>query len=155
VVTGEMPVDPIRQPRAYVERILRNAMRSDEAYETLSILRRARSEAKRLNYQDRVRFLEQLRAQAELRAGYFVPALIEQAQLAAAENDKAGVEKVIAAAFEFVDYAPGWKKRVQQAAKTAHDTMDLLDEFGPIDEETGLPIQEESADLPDETAPGK
>lgn len=147
IVSGEMPLDPQRQPKEYVGRILRDAMRSDDPYETLEILQRARKEAKqRLNYQDRARFLGQLRGQAELRAGHFLPGLLESAQLAAADNDKDSVRTILDAAFEFTEYAPGWKERVQQAARTAHDTMDLLDRFGPIDEETGLPVQEEDAD---------
>lgn len=141
---GEMPIDPLRQPMEYVTRMLRDAMRSEDPYETLAILRRTRKEARsRLDYQRASKFLESLRSQAELRAHDFVPGLLTDAQRSAGDNDREAVDRIFDAALEFVEYAPGWKKRVNEARKRAYSTLDLLEEFGLVDPETGLPVKSE------------
>ncbi|MBI5211045.1 MAG: hypothetical protein HY927_13830 [Elusimicrobia bacterium] len=140
----DIPLDPVRQPQPYLERMLRDAMRSDTPDAALAILRQARDEAKRLlNYQDRSRFLARLRSHGELLAGQYLPGILDDMQLAAADNDKRGVESLLASALEFVVYAPGWEKRVLRARETAVNTMAVLDRFGPIDEKTGLPVPKE------------
>ncbi|MFA5138679.1 MAG: hypothetical protein WC728_05540 [Elusimicrobiota bacterium] len=142
IETGEMPLDPLRQPWEYLSRMLRDAMRSTDPYEVLDKLREIKSEIRRvLNAQDGGKFYERLRSQAELQARVFVPALLEAAQKAAGDNDKDTVEKTLKAAFEFAQYAPTWRKRVEAAHTRAHDTLKLIELYGPIDPETGLPVK--------------
>jgi len=152
--TGEMPLDPVRRPREYLDRLLRDAMRAEDPFEALELLDKARSEARqRLNYQDGSRFLERLHAQGGLLVPVFVPGLLENMQLAAAEADRTKVERNLDAAFKFVEYGPKWKDRVNAAARRAYDTMDLLETYGPVDEETGLPAQPSSSrEVPGEPA---
>jgi len=136
----DVPLDPVREPKAYLVRMLRDAMRAADPFETLAILRKARTEARlRLNYQDGSRFLEGLRSQAELRAAEFLPGMLASAQEAAGKNDKASVDKLLDAALEFCEYAPGWKNKVVAAHNQAHDTLALIAKYGLPDEKTGRP----------------
>ncbi|MEK7745227.1 MAG: hypothetical protein AAB576_01010, partial [Elusimicrobiota bacterium] len=137
---SEIPVDPVRRPKEYLARKLRDAMRSADPREALDILRETRAEARRrLNYQEGSRFLEQLRSQAELLARQFVPGLLEEAQGAAGEGKKALMKARLDAALEFVEYAPGWKEKVFEAYRRAQDTLNLIARYGLPDEKTGLP----------------
>ncbi|MEK9145310.1 MAG: M3 family metallopeptidase, partial [Elusimicrobiota bacterium] len=137
---SEIPVDPVSQPKEYLARKLRDAMRAADPRQALDILRETRAEArKRLNYQEGSRFLETLRSQAELLAKQFIPGLLEQAQGAAAEGKEALMKARLDAALEFVEYAPGWKEKVFEAYRRAQDTLDLIARYGLPDEKTGLP----------------
>lgn len=138
--SSEPRPDPVRQPRAYMDRLLRDAMREEDPFLALKRIAQARQEArKRLNYQDGSRYLEQLLGAAQLLARQFIPGLLEQAALAAGDHDRARVDKLLDAALEFSGYAPTWKDKVVKAYEAAHNTLEILDRYGPIDEKTGLP----------------
>ncbi|MBI5624434.1 MAG: hypothetical protein HY924_11705 [Elusimicrobia bacterium] len=142
----DIPLDPLRQPQEYLGRMLRDAARAETPEETLAILKNARSQSKSLlNSTERFRFLEALRSLGELLAGQHLPGLLERVQLKAGDHDRAGVESVLETAMAFVEYAPGWKARVFQAAQAAMNTLAVLDQFGPIDPATGLPFPKEEA----------
>ena len=143
--------DPVRQPRAYMDRLMRDAMREEDPFLALKRIEQARQEArKRLNYQDGSRFLEQLLGGAQLLARQFIPGLLEQAQKAAGGHDRAQADKLLNAALEFSGYAPAWKDKVVKAYEAAHSTLEILDRYGPIDEKTGLPVP--PAEVPAEPA---
>jgi hypothetical protein len=142
----DIPLDPVRQPREYLGRMLRDAARAETPEETLSILKDAREQSKKLlNSTERYKFLGQLRSHGELLAGQHLPGLLERMQASAGDHDRAAVEAVLATAMEFVEYAPGWKARVFKAAEAAMNTLAVLDQFGPIDPSTGLPFPKEEA----------
>jgi hypothetical protein len=133
--------DPVRQPRAYMDRLLRDAARETDPFQTLQRLAFARTEArKRLNYQDGSRYLEGLLGTGGILAQQFIPGLLEQAQQAAGDHDRALADKLLKAALDFCEYAPAWKDRTVKAYEQAHNTLDVLDRYGPVDEATGLPL---------------
>jgi hypothetical protein len=133
--------EPVRQPRAYMERLLRDAARETDPFQTLERLAFARTEArKRLNYQDGSRYLEGLLGTGGILAGQFIPGLLEQAQQAAGDHDRALADKLLKAALDFCEYAPAWKGRTVKAYEQAHNTLDVLDRYGPVDKATGLPL---------------
>ncbi len=147
--------DPLRQPRAYMERLLRDAMRESDPLEALKMLSHARQEARRhLNYQEASRFLERLLGGAQLVARQFIPGLLEQAQNAAGDHDRTKADKLLNAALEFCEYSPGSKAAVVAAYQQAHNTLEILDHYGMIDEKTGLPLPapEAPAQAPDQSA---
>ncbi|MBI5239056.1 MAG: hypothetical protein HY926_01150 [Elusimicrobia bacterium] len=133
--------DPVRQPRAYMDRLLRDAARETDPFQTLKRLAFARAEARRrLNYQDGSRYLEQLLGAGHILARQFIPGLLEQAQRAAGGHDRALTDKLLKAALDFCEYAPGWKEKVLKAHEQARNTLEVLDRYGPVDEATGLPV---------------
>lgn len=139
--------DPVRQPRAYMDRLLRDAARETDPFQTLQRLAFARTEArKRLNYQDGSRYLEGLLGTGGILARQFIPGLLEQAQQAAGDHDRALTDKLLKAALDFCEYAPTWKGRTIKAHEQAHNTLDVLDRYGPVDEATGLPLPPPAAE---------
>lgn len=141
---AEMPVDPVRQPAEFVGRILRDAGRSSDPYEVLSLLKKAKAEAMaRMNYQDASKLVAQSYRQGEFQARQLIPGLLEEAQLAASRNDAAGVDKALDAALAFCEYAPKMKDRVAAAYEQAHTTLEVLKRYGPMDEATGKPVVKE------------
>ncbi|MBI4676895.1 MAG: hypothetical protein HY748_04870 [Elusimicrobia bacterium] len=137
----DIPLDPLRQPREYLERMLRDAVRAEDPDSALAILADARKQARRLlNSLDRSRFLERLRSHGELLARRFVPGILERMRLSAAGHDKAAVVRLVDTAMAFVEYAPNWRPRVLKARETAVNTLAVLEQFGPMDEKTGLPV---------------
>lgn len=142
---AEMPIDPVRQPAEFVTRILRDAGRSGDPYEALALLKKAKSEAMaRMNYQDASKLVEQAYRQGEFQARQFIPALLAEAQNAAADNDKAGVDKALDAALAFCEYAPKMKEKVAAAYYQAQNTLELLKRYGPMDEATGKPVERQA-----------
>ena len=130
-----------REPRAYLDRLLRDAMRSGDPFETLALLITARQEARALlPFQEASRFLERLRGGAELLAGGAIPRLLKEARYAAGSNDAARTDRLLCAALEFCEYAPAWKPRVGAAGRDAAATLELLKRSGPLDEQTGQPV---------------
>jgi hypothetical protein len=137
---AQLPIDPVRRPREHLERIVRDAMRSEDPYAALDLFRKARREAReRLNYGDAAAFSEDLFRRAEFKARQIVPELLLAAQRAAGDCDRAGLDHALAAAYEYVEYAPGLKARVQEAHKKAAGTLDILERYGAPDRDTGLP----------------
>jgi hypothetical protein len=133
--------DAVRQPRAYMERLMRDAMRQEDPFAALKMLAHARQEAhRRLNYQDASRFLESLLGGGQLLARQFIPGLLEQAQQAAGGHDRAKADRLLEAALDFCEYGPSWKQKVVKAYEEAQNTLEVLDRYGPIDESTGLPV---------------
>ncbi|MBI3298901.1 MAG: hypothetical protein HYZ75_12095 [Elusimicrobia bacterium] len=130
---AELPIDPARQPAEHVGRILRAAARSGDPYETLALLKTAKAEARaRMNYQDASILVEQAFRQGELQAREFVPMLLAEARKAAADDDKAGVDKALDAARAFTEYNPRLTQSVGKAYYQAHDTLRLIELLGPL-----------------------
>jgi hypothetical protein len=137
----DIPFDPVRQPRAYLERMLRDAMRSTDPLDVLSRLSQTTDKAtKLLRPQERYAFLGQLRSQAGILASQFLPGLLENVQEAASKNDKKQVKKWVDTALEFCEYAPRLKPLVAKAHEKANTTLSLFSLFGQVDEKTGQPL---------------
>ncbi|MFA6028660.1 MAG: M3 family metallopeptidase [Elusimicrobiota bacterium] len=143
----DLPLDPARQPQEYLARKLRDAMRSEDPYAVLALLKETRTDARRvLDYGAGSKFLEGLQAQGALHAARFMPGLLAAAQEAAGRGDKAEVEKVFDAAKEYLEYAPGWYTKTAAAWEQAQTVLEVIAKYGPVDPATGLPVQPATPD---------
>jgi len=144
VIGTEMPIDPQRQPAEYLERMLSKGIKSTDPYEVLSILKQAGAEARqRLNQADASIFLERVFLYGTFQAKQLVPGLFDEAQQAASVGDKAGVDKAFKAVRAFIEYAPELEIKAEKAYDRARGILELIERFGQIDEETGLPVSRE------------